>query len=128
MGGYAVFFHVAGSALLNVHSFPMALTSAVISVVLSYEPVTLTWLMSNITQSTAYFGGLSFIVGFVVVFRLQVAHQRYDSAQASFFSMQSKLVDFSSFISAFLIENDQESRYVRQTLLRWGYCPQHLGQ
>lgn len=121
LGGYDVFLHHMGSALFNPHSLPMAVLSGAMALGLSYSDDALAWLGGSILQSTSYFGGISFIVGFTVVYRAQIAYQRYDQAQESYFGMASKLHDFVSMCSAFLVDadSDAQTRCVRGTIIRW---------
>jgi len=94
-GGYSLLVHWSGSALFNVHSFPQALASGTIAVAL-----VLTGKGSEIIQDVqtvdVFFGSISFLVGFSIIIRAQVALQRYYNAQASLYTMQSKLTDFAS--------------------------------
>mmetsp|Transcript_19963 Transcript_19963/g.32905 ORF Transcript_19963/g.32905 Transcript_19963/m.32905 type:complete len:694 (+) Transcript_19963:285-2366(+) len=120
LGGYDIFMHWMGSSLFNRHSFPHAVLSGLFSMLFAYEKDMVFWFKDgHFTQATAYFGGISFIVGFVVVYRSQISYTRYSQAQEAYFDMASKLHDFISFMNAFLTGDDEETQILRNTLIRW---------
>lgn len=118
LGGYDVFLHYMGSALWNKHSLPQALMSAAWAAFFSYFPEQ-EWLRLHILQANAYTGVVSFVVSFVVVYRSQIAYQRYNDSQKAYFGMCSKLHDFVSFMTAFLAEDSKQGRLVHKTIIRW---------
>jgi len=118
LGGYDVYLHWKGSALFNWHSLPHALFSGILAVVISNFVAT-GWLHTTFIQSNAYFGGISFVTGFVVVYRAQIAYQRYDEAQRMYFQMVSKLTDFVGFLNAFIPRDNETDAKLLLTFLRW---------
>ncbi|GBG24169.1 Alpha-1,3-fucosyltransferase fut-1 [Hondaea fermentalgiana] len=56
---------------------------------------------------------------FTVVYRSQIAYERYAAAQLAYFNMASKMHDFISFTNAFLLDNDERTLVIRDTLVRW---------
>jgi len=119
LAGYDVFLHHIGSALYSPHSVPMALISGGLGALFANVSRVTDWLQVHILQGSAYFGAVSFIVGFVVVYRAQIAFQRYAEAQSQYFSMASKLHDIVSFYNAFLLGDDKVTACLRNTILRW---------
>ena len=116
--GFDVLLHVAGSALYSPRVLPMAFVSGIISVLLSNLQIAVDFFDEVITQANAYFGGLSFIVGFVVVYRAQLAIQRYETAQTAYFAMESKLLDYATMVTTF-VNGDEKSQRIVRTLMRW---------
>ena len=117
--GFDVLLHIAGSALYSPRVLPMAFISGIISVVLSNLDIAVEFFEGVIDQPNAYFGGISFIVGFVVVYRAQLAIQRYEAAQTAYFAMESKLLDYGSMVNAFVCKDKEKSQKVVRTLMRW---------
>mmetsp|Transcript_11598 Transcript_11598/g.22820 ORF Transcript_11598/g.22820 Transcript_11598/m.22820 type:complete len:796 (-) Transcript_11598:1754-4141(-) len=119
LGGYDIFLHQAGSALFSWRSMPIAAASAIIATIFAYLTPLRDWLGLHVLQSTSYFGSISFIVGFTVVYRAQIAYSRYAEAQLAYFNMASKMHDFVSFLNSFLLDDTEHVQVLRETIIRW---------
>lgn len=112
----------------------MALVSGLIGLICSETLWIADFLSQVIIRESAYFGGLSFIVSFVVVYRAQLAIQRYNASQATYFRMSSKIADMGMMFSVWLNDTSEEKRddKTRRTgllksVLRWLQLYHELG-
>lgn len=92
-------FHVTGSAIINISAICPAVISSLLALGVSLYRDDGFGLDSDYPQS--YFTAISFLVGFVITYRAQLAFQRYTNALNSYHTMRSKLLDIVSMVNAF---------------------------
>eukprot|EP00924_Labyrinthula_sp_SR-Ha-C_P001878 snap_masked-scaffold_30-processed-gene-1.30-mRNA-1 protein AED:1.00 eAED:1.00 QI:0/0/0/0/1/1/2/0/598 len=105
----------------------MAFFSGFLTLLFSYIDRIQKNFLTRFENSNVYFGGLAFIVGFVVVYRAQLAIGRYTTAQKSYYSMVSKLSDMAMFAKVWVRGEDEESNQLLCSFLRWIQLYHELG-
>jgi len=88
--GYRQYFYKRGSAILSPRCLPQALLGALIGIM----PVLYNSAFGKIIlDSSAYFSGITLVLGFLLVFRTQLAYERYWEGRTTIQIMMSKLED-----------------------------------
>lgn len=118
-GGINLLFHATGSPVINWHTVPQALLSAALALLAAeYVPLR-EWLEKHVLAPAAFFGPFAFLAGFIVVYRSQLAVQRYQTAQHNYALMASALMDLAVSIKCFCRGDSPAARRERATLFRW---------
>ena len=88
--GYRQYFYRRGSAILSPRCLPQAVLGALIGLM----PVMFHKDFNDIIlDSSAYFSGITLVLGFLLVFRTQLAYDRYWEGRTTIQVMMSKLED-----------------------------------
>ena len=88
--GYRQYFYKRGSAILSPRCLPQAVLGALIGIM----PVLYNSAFGDIIlDSSAYFSGITLVLGFLLVFRTQLAYDRYWEGRTTIQIMMSKLED-----------------------------------
>jgi len=103
--GYAQYLHMFGSAIFSWRCFPNAILSASIAFYISLDAKK--W-QNYVDSPSAYFSGVSFILGFLLVFRTQLAYNRYWEGRSCMQKLVSKLEDVAVHTKSFVQLNDSE--------------------
>ncbi|KAK3277968.1 hypothetical protein CYMTET_14063 [Cymbomonas tetramitiformis] len=104
--GYSQYFHVFGSAIFTFRSAPQSVVGAAVGYYATQNADELT---DYIVNPTAYFSAISLVLGFLLVFRTQLAYMRYWEGRTSFQTLMSKLEDVGIHTKTFVRLNDSEA-------------------
>mmetsp|Transcript_31765 Transcript_31765/g.61195 ORF Transcript_31765/g.61195 Transcript_31765/m.61195 type:complete len:664 (+) Transcript_31765:248-2239(+) len=105
-GGYGQYFHLYGSAIFSLRSLPQALIGGFLGWYATQDPE---YWRQQITNPTAYFSGISLTLGFLLVFRSQLAYGRYWEGRTHVQVLVSKLEDVAIHTKTFVRTTDKES-------------------
>ncbi|GBG25175.1 Hypothetical Protein FCC1311_013922 [Hondaea fermentalgiana] len=124
-GGLLTLLHGTGSPLTKVSTVVPALLSMTIAVCAAEVKPFNAWLQTHIASSRVYFGAFAFLVGFVVVYRSQMAVKRFQIAQQNYGLMASRLTQLAIAIKCFSKTTGEDGAPCntrlgrRQTVFRW---------
>eukprot|EP01048_Picozoa_sp_COSAG05_P020270 COSAG05_NODE_3400_length_2085_cov_3.351964_1_plen_223_part_00 len=114
---YTVFPIELGSAVFSLHATFHAAIAACIFVALS-KTVAYEERREWISHPSVYFSGFSSSLGFLLVYRANLAYQRYWEARTRICQMGSKLRDVATQVATFVQSNDSDSGIWKSTMLR----------
>ena len=114
---YTVFYIQLGSAIFSFHALLHASFAAVLFLCLTH------WQFINyhedwIRHPSVYFNGFSSSLGFLLVYRANLAYQRYWEACTRICQMGSKLRDVATQVATFISSNDDDAGIWKSTMLR----------
>lgn len=104
--GYAQYFHIFGSAVFTWRCLPQACIGCILGIYGSHENEYFREIFSN---PTAYFSGMTLVMGFLLVFRSQLAYARYWEGRTSMQVLISKLEDVGIHTKTFVQAEDPEA-------------------
>mmetsp|Transcript_18080 Transcript_18080/g.23632 ORF Transcript_18080/g.23632 Transcript_18080/m.23632 type:complete len:450 (-) Transcript_18080:1662-3011(-) len=117
--GHGLLFHITGSGLFNIYTLPKAFLSGLLSVFAVFHGGLHESIQSNFIHPEAFFSLFAFLVTFLVVYRSNLAVQRYSYANESYANMTANLFDLASLVSSFILKQDPKSNFVRSTIFRY---------
>jgi len=114
---YTVFNIQLGSAIFSLHALLHASFAAGFFLCLTH------WQLINydedwIRHPSVYFNGFSSSLGFLLVYRANLAYQRYWEARTRICQMGSKLRDVATQVATFISSNDDDAGIWKSTMLR----------
>lgn len=120
---YSLFFHLYGSVLPE--TIPYGVVAAVLAIAACRSD--LDWPMEH---PIIYFGGFSFVMGFLLVYRTNISYQRFWQARTSIATLVSKYQDLMSHCKNFGLAYEPNKRYhydlAHLLLLHFGVSIQRL--
>mmetsp|Transcript_27236 Transcript_27236/g.51864 ORF Transcript_27236/g.51864 Transcript_27236/m.51864 type:complete len:412 (+) Transcript_27236:72-1307(+) len=105
--GYAQYFHTFGSAIFSGRCMPQALIAAVVGLFGTQNSDNLK--DTVITNPGAYFSAITVVLGFLLVFRTQLAYGRYWEGRTNMQILVSKLEDVAIHTKSFVQRTDREA-------------------
>ena len=111
--GYGQYFHIYGSAILSARCLPQAFIGGTIGALPVIFPRVF---QTAILNPSAYFSGITLVLGFLLVFRTQLAYDRYWEGRTTIQVLMSKLEDVAVHGKTFVRGQSPEIKKWRQQL------------